>query len=150
MREFEIICSVTAGDVMRKDVVTLSPEDTLEKARRTLLEHQVSSVPVTDAENQVVGVISEFALMDLLFDPQLKDAPISQFMIREVHTVEEKDEITRLAHIFARHQIRRLPVLRDKKLVGMVSRRDLLRHFADSESGLEEPLAALGLNDLDD
>lgn len=136
--------------MMCSRVVTLSPDDTLERALQTLLEKKISGAPVTDPENRVVGVISEYALMDLLFDPELKNARVSSYMSTDTITVEEGDPATKLAHLFTLYRIRRLPVMRDERLVGVVSRRDLLRRFAESEYALPEPQYEMPTIDFDD
>ena len=138
MAEYVDTCPIKARDVMQTHVVSLSPDDTLEQALNMILEHSISGAPVTDAENHVVGVISEFALMDLLFDPSIKNALVSEFMTEEVQTVDEDEPATKLAHIFALFRIRRIPVLRDGLLVGLVTRPDLLRLFRESGYVLTE------------
>lgn len=150
MSDIQATCPIKARDVMQTQVVSLSPDDTLEEALRALLVHSISGAPVTDAENRVVGVISEFALMDLLFDPAIRSAHVADYMTDEVHTVDEDDPATKLAHIFALFRIRRLPVLRDGRLVGVVARRDLLERFYESEFVVAEPLPATSMFDFDD
>ncbi len=150
MKDFHDTCSLKASDMMCSHVITLSPDDTLERTLQTLLEKKISGAPVTDPENRVVGVISEYALMDLLFDPELKTAPVSSHMSTDTVTVHEDDPATKLAHLFVLYRIRRLPVVRDERLVGIVSRRDLLRRFAESEYAVPEPLYESPTIDFDD
>ncbi|MEQ9379762.1 MAG: CBS domain-containing protein [Pirellulales bacterium] len=140
----------TAKDVMRTSIVTLSPGQTLEQAMDTLLRNQVSCVAVTDLDGRVEGIISEFDLLDLLFDPSLREKQVCEFMTRDVHTVDETEPAQTLAHIFALYRIRRLPVVRNGMLVGMVSRRDLLRRFSDTENILGSPFSESLLVDLED
>ena len=96
-------------------------------------------------------MISELALIDVVFDPQVKDAPVSDYMNPEVHLVHPDDPLSRAAQLFALYSFRRLPVVENGKLVGIVTRRDLmnfaLRHEhvagrsadrADSRAGTNE------------
>lgn len=129
MDVFSEVCPITAKDVMHEDVITVSADDTLEVALATLLENGVSGAPVTDSEGHVLGVISEYALMDLLFEPSLKSCIVANHMTRNVHVISEADSVTKLAHLFALYKYRRLPVLRDDRLIGIVSRCDLLKHL---------------------
>lgn len=135
---------------MRTNVVTLSPEQNLAQALDTLLRNQVSGVPVTDPDGRVLGIITEFAMLDLLFDPSYREKQVSEFMTTEVHTVDESEPAHRLAHMFALYRIRRVPVVRDGVLVGMVSRRDLLRHSLDANVMIATPYAQSFSVDLED
>lgn len=148
--ELQTTAISTAKDVMRTNVVTLSPDQTLSQALDTLLRNQVSGVPITDSDGRVLGIISEFALLDLLFDPSLREKHVSEFMTSDVHTVDETEPADKLAHLFALHRIRRLPVVRDGMLVGNVSRRDLLQHFSEAGDVLDSPCAESFPVDLED
>jgi len=146
---------LTAKSVMNEQVVTVAPSDTLRTTIELLAERHISGVPVVDETHRVVGIISEVALFDVLFDRSLLDAPVADFMTRRVETVREDDPLHVLAHLFALHGIRRLPVVRDDRLVGMVTRRDLLRTCLDQNASLpsvETQLAALvsSITDLDE
>ena len=128
----------TISDIMHSEVVTLSPDTTLGDAITLLCEHSISGAPVVSDEGKLVGVISEFALMDVLFDPNLKNAKVSQYMTPEVHCLTEDDTLTEAVHMFAIYGVRRLPVVRNGKLIGIVSRRDLMQYSLK----LKKPLAA--------
>ena len=117
----------TAADIMCQDVVTLPPTSTLSEAIDLLVGNHISGAPVVDASGKLVGVITEFALLDVLFDPQLKDDKVANYMTEEVYTVSEEDTLTRVIHLFALYRVRRVPVVRDGKLIGIISRRDVLR-----------------------
>ena len=131
-----------AKDIMKTDLITLSPDATLEEAIELMTKHHVSGAPVTQ-DNTLVGIISELEIFDVLFDPSLREALVSEFMTREVHTVDESEELGRVAHRFALYGIRRLPVLRDGVLVGIVSRRDMLQYSLNFNEALPEPLTEM-------
>lgn len=150
MTELPTTAISTAKDVMKTNVVTLSPEQTLEQALETLLRYQVSGMPVTDSDGRVRGIISEFALLDLLFDPSFREKQVSEFMTSDVQSVEETEPAQKLVHIFALYRIRRLPVVRDGVLVGIVTRRDLLQHFSETDAVLDSPYGEALPVDLED
>ena len=128
----------TAKDVLRKDVITIPSDATVGEAIRILLENQISGAPITDREGTLVGVVSEFPLLEVVYSPELKTAPVSQFMTKEVLTVDEGTMLSDIASIFVTHRIRRVPVLRDGRLVGLVSRPDLLRYAMEAGDELTE------------
>jgi CBS domain-containing protein len=91
----------------------------------------------------VVGVISELALIDVVFDSDAKDSPVSEYMTPEVHTVHPDDPLSRPAQLFALYSFRRLPVVQDGKLVGIVTRRDLMNYALRANELLTDPLIEL-------
>lgn len=134
----------TAREVMTVDVITVAPETTVEEVVDTLLDNNISGVPVVDDDRNMVGIISEYQLLELVFTPGLKSSPVSKFMTRELVTVSEEAELTEVATQFVLHRVRRLPVAANGKLVGVISRRDLLRQLAGQRDGQEDFVSQLG------
>lgn len=126
-----------AKDTMNSNVVSIHPEASIEQAIQKLLDHNVSGMPVIDASGKLVGVISEFQLLEVVYDPNLKGAEVQGFMTRDVITVDESALLATVASLFIVHRIRRIPVVRDGKVVGVVSRRDLLRYIVETGSKIE-------------
>ena len=130
----------TAKQVMRRNVVSLLPTATVEQAIRLLRELGFSGAPVVNQNGTLVGIISEFALLEVVYDPRIRTAPVSRFMTRDVLTVNEDTALSDIATLFVRHRIRRVPVVRDGRLVGVVSRPDLLSHVLEAGEEVEESL----------
>jgi CBS domain-containing protein len=95
------------------------------------------------ARLQLLGVISELAFLDALFDRGFRNAPVAEFMTRQVHFVEPEDTLEHVAHMFQLYRLRRLPVLEAGQVVGIVTRRDLIRHVLATNESLENPLESL-------
>lgn len=138
-----------ADDIMSVDVVTVAPDTDISEIARTLIEYNVSAVPVVDSDGNVIGVVSEGDLMRreesgterhpswwLTFladsDERARDYVKSHghvakdVMTRKVITVTEDTQIEDIAEILEKNRIKRVPVVRDHKLVGIVSRANLL------------------------
>ena len=126
-----------ARDVMTADVLTFTPEMMVDDVIRTLLERRISGAPVVDADGQIQGIISEYQLLEVVFTPNLKNSTIGKCMTSDVVTVSEDAPLTDVATQFVLHRIRRLPVVRDGRLVGVISRRDLLRKVVESGAEVE-------------
>jgi CBS domain-containing protein len=126
-----------AKDAMNTKVVSIRPEATIEEAIRLLLKHDVSGVPVVDAKGNLCGIISEFQLLEVVYDPNLKGAQVQGFMTRDVMTIDESTLLATVANLFIVHRIRRVPVVRNGRVVGIVSRRDLLRYIIETGSKIE-------------
>jgi tRNA nucleotidyltransferase (CCA-adding enzyme) len=124
-------------DTMNTKVISLRPEATIEEAIRILLTHDVSGAPVIDADGNLCGIISEYQLLEVVYDPDLKAAPVKDFMTKDVLTVDETALLATVANLFIMHRIRRVPVVRDGRVVGIVSRRDLLRYILETGSKID-------------
>ncbi len=118
---------LTAQQIMTTGVVTIQPESTIEEAIELLLQKRVSGLPVVDAEGSLVGMITEYALLALVYDKNVLRDLVGQFMTRQLLSVEFDTPITEIANQFILHRVRRLPVTRNGRLVGLVSRSDVLR-----------------------
>jgi CBS domain-containing protein len=119
-----------ASDVMTTNVTTIAPDATVDEAIGVLLDNQISGLPVVDARGMLVGMISEFQLLETVFDPQIRNESVRGFMTRDVIAVDDGALLADVASLFIMHRIRRVPVLRDGQLVGLITRRDLLRYVA--------------------
>jgi CBS domain-containing protein len=123
---------LTAGAIMTPDLVTVRPDASIEEAIELILREQISGLPVTDDSGRLVGVITEFALLAVAYDRRVKNHEVSQHMTRELITVEVDDPLSRVADLCIVHRVRRVPVLQEGRLVGIIARRDVLRALVDS------------------
>lgn len=119
-----------ARDLMHSAACCLDPDDSLQQAADTVLKRRLAGLPVVDASGQLLGYLSEFDLLDAVSDPTLLKQPVFRHMARQLHTVEERTPIAEVAQLFQRQGLRRLPVVRNGRLVGVIDRADLLRHLA--------------------
>jgi len=123
--------SVLAKDIMVTKLVTLTADMDALEAMRKLLQHRVSGAPVVDDEGNYLGVFSEKNAMRFLLDLAYEQLPSSQvgtFMDTSMkRTIGEETDLLTIAQFFLNTEYRRLPVLRGTKLVGQISRRDVLQ-----------------------
>jgi len=123
------------ADYMTRDLITLSPDTEINKAMHTLLRHHISGAPVVDAEGSLVGVLSKKDCLRAAIEASYyRDwgATVARHMTREVATMEAGEDILTAAEKFVNGSLRRFPVLEDGRLVGQISRADVLRAMADS------------------
>ena len=131
----------TVSDIMTPQVTTIDADATVVDAVALLVMQDMSGVPVMQ-DQTIVGVVTELDLFDVLFDPNLRSRSVGDLMHTDVHTVDASEDLPQLAHMFALYGCRRLPVLRDGRLVGLVSRRDLLRFALNNDERLHKSLVA--------
>jgi CBS domain-containing protein len=153
-----------AASIMTRDVVTALPSDTVARVAHLLSEHGISAVPVCDDSGALLGMVSEGDLMRPFVDTNVKRrawwlalladgtdlAPefvnyvrldrhhVGDLMTRPVITAGESTHVTELAEQMVQHRIKRLPIVRGEKLVGIVSRADVIRAIAQSPDAVTE------------
>lgn len=130
----------TIGQVMNRQVRSLEPTTTVADAIRFLTKNHTGGVPVTSSDGALVGMVSELALIDVVFDEAVQHVPISSYMTAELHSVRPDEPLSRAAQLFTLYAFRRLPVVDNGKLVGILTRRDLMNHALHSRCTLSDPL----------
>ena len=119
----------SAADIMTTRLVTLDPEMDVFKAIELLIKHKISGAPVIDKNWNLLGMFTEKSCLEVMVDAAYEGLPASEvgaFMDEPADTVNEETGMLDMAHVFLNKRTRRLPVLREGKLVGQVSRRDLI------------------------
>ena len=115
---------------MSKKLLTLSPETDAIEATAMLLEHRFSGAPVVDEDGKFLGVFSERYIMRLLINSAYEQVPstrVDAFMNTDRgRLIDETTDLLEVARMFLDTYYRRLPVLKDGKLIGQISRRDVL------------------------
>ncbi len=112
-----------ARDVMTREVVTVAPSASIQEAADLLAFHRVSGLPVVE-DGRLVGLVSEADLLGK------RGATVAEIMTRQVVSVSETTPLAEVAALLLQHGIKRVPVLHEGRLVGLVSRGDLVRMLA--------------------
>jgi len=147
-----------AIDVMVRDVVTVGPDDDVADAIKLLAEFDVSALPVVEEDDKVIGIISE---ADLVRRPEIGTEKhrawwlealtpgstlaeefakahgrrVSEVMSTDVVSAGEEASLGEIATLLEKHRIKRVPILRDGRLVGIVSRSNLIQALASTQAG---------------
>ena len=164
-----------AADIMVRDVVTVKPDDDVATAIKLLSEHDVSGLPVVDDRGTVVGMISEADLARRVEIGTERHRPwwleaitpaatlatefakshgraVHEVMSTHVVSAAEETSLSQIATLLEKHRIKRVPILRDGKLVGVVSRSNLIQamataHVAAGQDGPSDRTIRLELLD---
>jgi len=127
-----VLESKTAKEAMSRHLITLHPEMDVLEAVRILVEERISGAPVLDQVGNLVGILTERDCMHVALDAGYfseDGGRVSNFMKTDVVTVEAHTPITEIAERFATSHFRRLPVTEQGKLIGIISRRDVLKQL---------------------
>ena len=109
------------------DPAPAETETSIDEAISLLIDHRVSGLPVVDDEGLLLGVISEIDIIDLVYDADIDASTVCDHMTRDVHSLDAEASLDDAASIFCKKSIRRIPIVQDGRLVGILSRRDLTR-----------------------
>jgi CBS domain-containing protein len=125
---------LTARDIMTENVVTIQPACSVRSAIELLLREQISGLPVLDENERLVGIVTEFALLATAYDERITSDHVSQYMTTNVLTVDVNDPVRKVADLFIVHRVRRVPVMDNGRIVGLISRRDVLKAVYEAKS----------------
>jgi len=114
---------VPVSEIMTRDVITVPPDMPTKDVADILSEKHITGLPVVDATGKVVGVLSELDIISR------QGATAADIMSGQVISAAEDDDVQEVANLFSSRRIRRVPILADGQLVGLVSRSDLMRLF---------------------
>ena len=122
---------LTVSDIMTIQLVIFSPEQSIHEVMRAFIKHRISGGPVVDESWQLVGVISEADCMKEISDSRYFNLPIldksvAHFMTDKVDTIDANTSVFDAAALFSKSSRRRYPVMDNKRLVGQVSRKDIV------------------------
>jgi len=141
---------VKITEVMSRPVISVTPETTIKEAAAILVDRGLSGLPVLDAVGTLVGIISEADLLEIEArpDPRSQATPmgptansapvlVGEVMTRDVVMVADTAEVSQAAKLMLDHGVKRLPVVRDDHVIGIVSRRDLVKVIGRPDNELQ-------------
>lgn len=145
--------AVKAKEIMSKDVISVHKDTTIKEIAKVLIDNKISGVPVIDEGGNLVGMVSEGDLLHKETSPRLPDVvnilgaiiyyngvqrynedfkkliaeQAESIMTRKVITVSEETEVDAIAKLMLEHGIKRVPVMNGRKMVGIISRADIIK-----------------------
>lgn len=114
-------------DIMTKNVVTITPEESAALAARLLTRHNLGALPVCAYDGRLLGIVTDRDIITrcVAADQDPHRVPVQDIMSRELETIGPEDDTKAAARQMAARQVRRLPVVQEGKVVGMISLGDL-------------------------
>jgi len=117
---------------MASRLITFRPDTPIHTAIDTILKRKISGAPVVDNDYHLVGMLSEVDCLKILVELSYSRQPqtgslVSDYMSTQMITLDASKTVVDAAYVFVKQGIKRLPVLDNGKLIGQISRRDVLR-----------------------
>ena len=116
-----------ARDIMTRKVYTIRSDASAQEAAQLLDQHRISGLPVVDESNDIIGIVTE---ADIISKVDKEGLRVSDIMSTEVISVNEETPASEIALLLTERKIKRVPVVQDGKLVGIVSRADIVHAVA--------------------
>lgn len=136
-------------DIMIKDVITLQKNATLQQAIDLVKQKKIRHIPIIDDEQQLIGLLCDVdirsATPSIFHLEEYKEdllKPISDIMITDVYTAHPLDFVEEIAFVFYEQKISCMPVIRENKLVGIVTETDLLHTYVEL-TGANQPASQI-------
>jgi len=126
---------ILVKDYMARNLVTLQPDNEVLHAVHTLVEHNISGAPVVDKDGKLVGMLTEKDCMRVILEATYYSeygGLVSEYMSSDVETMNAEDSIVEVAERFLNKRYHRYPVMDNNRLVGQISRGDVIRALGDA------------------
>lgn len=124
--------SLTVSDYMTRDLITFTPDQSIESVMEAIIKHRISGGPVVNDKHELIGVISEGDCIKQIsesryYNMPMQDQTIEKHMAKNVETIDGNMNIFDAANKFLNAKRRRFPIVEDGKLVGQISQKDILK-----------------------
>lgn len=125
----------TAEQIMHKDARWIPATETLDRAAQVMRDMGIGALPVSDADERMCGIVTDRDIVVKCIAMGHDPAKVTAGELSEgtPHWVEADEDVSSVLEAMEMHQIRRMPVVRNKKLVGMISEADIARHLPDDQ-----------------
>lgn len=122
------------SSIMTKNLVTLGPNDTLQKARDIVLNRRIHHLPVVEGDNNLVGLITSWDLFKLEMAPaEYAKHKVKEIMTTHLATLEPDEKVGAAAEIFLENLFHAVPIVRKGKIIGIVTSFDVLKYEFQKE-----------------
>jgi len=123
--------AIRVKDYMKRKLITFSPDQNINDVMETILKQRITGGPVTDENGNLIGIISDTDLMHVIGDSRYHNMPIgdrtvADYMSKQVSTIDAEADIFDAAARFLKTGHRRFPVIEEGKLIGQISRMDVI------------------------
>mgnify|MGYP000875325679 CR=1 FL=1 len=121
--------SLPAWQVMKKSLITVRPDSPLSEAIALMADYSLSGLPVTDGKIHLVGMITEKDVMPYFYNRQTPPTMVRDLMTADIVTFGPNDSIIEICECLIENQFRRVPIVKDGALIGLISRADVIRYI---------------------
>jgi CBS domain-containing protein len=123
----------TAKDIMTTDVISVKPKTPIYDAIRTMVENNITGLPVINDDRTLAGIISEKDVLQLLYSCEdLKcNGTVENFMTANVVAFDQNENLIAICNCLLKNNFRRVPVVANGKLVGIITRKNIIKYILE-------------------
>jgi len=123
---------VQAKDIMTKRLMTIKPQAKIIEVIKLMVDHKVTGLPVVNDDMDLLGMVTEKDILKiLLYERDIKSQKASDLMTTEITSFSEDEDLMPILKSLVENNFRRVPILSDQKLVGIISRRDIMNFLSE-------------------
>ena len=115
--------------IMETHLIIVKKETSIYEAIRTLVENNITGLPVVDDDMVLRGIITEKDVLSLLYNIEDKAGKVEDFMTKGIVSFDQEDSLIDIAESFIKNHFRRVPIVAQGKLVGIISRKDIIKYI---------------------
>jgi CBS domain-containing protein len=121
-----------AKDIMTTELITIREDATIKDVIRVLVTNRISGLPVVSDDMDIIGLVTEKDVLRMLYDRDVKIQSAADLMTSDVTCFDENDDLISIFKGLVENNFRRVPILSQGKLVGIISRTDIIRFLSES------------------
>ncbi len=118
--------TIIAKDIMKPGLITVKRQTSVYRAMELLADHNITGLPVVDRDMHIEGVVSEKDILKLLYDPNARPGTVEEIMTEKVVCFGKNDTLFDICECLINNDFRRVMIVDDEELVGIVSRADII------------------------
>lgn len=118
-------------EIMSTDIVSVTPDSSIARVIELLVENDITGIPVVDSAQHLVGIVTEKNVMTLLSGAEMVSGKVRDYMTKDVVSFDVSDDVIAVCECLVNNHFRRVPILSDGRLVGVISRRDLIKYILE-------------------
>ncbi|MBN1354284.1 MAG: CBS domain-containing protein [Candidatus Omnitrophica bacterium] len=116
-------------DIMKKEIIAAKASDSVQQISKFLTEKKISNIPIINETGELVGIVSEQDIIRAMESEKFMTMTARDIMTTDIVVVKESDSLEHVAKIFTERPFRRLPVVKDNKVIGIVTRENIIKNF---------------------
>jgi len=123
------LVSLKAKDIMTRNVITVTKDTPIIQAIELIANNDITGIPVVDDDMSLVGILSEKDVLSLFYTPDDESKMVNDFMTQPPIFFDEDESLLDVCDCLINHSFRRIPVTSRGKLVGIITRSDIVREY---------------------
>ena len=117
--------------IMTTDLIVVKRQTPLSRVVEILVDNNITGLPVVNDDGTLAGIISEKDVLSLVYDSEDDSAKVEGFMTKDVVSFEQDEDLIAICECLVKNDFRRVPIVADGKLVGVISRKDIIKYILD-------------------